>query len=650
MESSSSSAAHRRVQRISHHLYNSTVHNNVTAQPTSQAQAVLIVGGGLAGLSAAHTVLERGGRVILFDKNPFLGGNSTKATSGINGALTTAQIKLGIPDTPLTFEKDTALSASKGKTDKIHPLGKVLVWESAPAVEWLMNNFGLDLSKVSRLGGHSQPRTHRGAERFPGMTITMALMEKLEKLAEEIPEEVKIFMKSKVTKLIQDNSGTVVGVVYVDASGATKEAYGPVVIATGGYAADFADDGLLKKYRPQWLNLPTTNGEHCTGDGIKMLQQIGGGVVDLDAVQVHPTGLVHPDEPDAKVKWLAAEALRGVGGLILDNSGNRFSNDLGTRDYVTGRMWDHNKPPYRLVLNSESAKSIEWHCKHYEGRGLMKRFASGQELAKEMGIPPSQLEASFKQYNEVAKTGKDTWGKKYFDGVPYKMDDYFYVAVICPVLHYTMGGIKIDTDAAALREDGKRIPGVFGAGEVNGGIHGLNRLGGSSLLDCVVFGRVAGASAAKYLLNNFLTKGPVSSSSSGPIQSSVRFDPQAKRVSVEFSWGDAPAVSSTTTQAAPDAAKQAPAPSATAPAKPTIDRSKEFTLADIAKHNKKDDCWVAVNGDVLDTTKFLPEHPGGAKAILLYAGKDASEEFNMLHAPNVVEKYAPYTIIGKLKK
>jgi len=464
-----------------------------------------------------------------------------------------------------------------------------------------------------------------------------------------------------VTSLLQDSKGTVIGVNFTDKDGQARELYGPVVIATGGYAADFTENGLLKKYRPQWLDLPTTNGEHCTGDGIKMLQSIGGGSVDLEAVQVHPTGLVHPDDPDAKVKWLAAEALRGVGGLMFDKEGNRFCNDLGTRDYVTGRMWDHNKPPYRLVLNSVASKTIEWHCKHYEGRGLMKHFASGEALAKEMGISLDSLRKSFTEYNKIAedsKTGqsKDPWGKKYFDAVPYDVKDSFYVAVICPVLHYTMGGIKVDTDAACLREDGTVIPGVFGAGEVNGGIHGLNRLGGSSLLDCVVFGRVAGASAAKYLLQEFLkTPPPVpqSSQAQGPIQSHVRFDPQSKKISIDFLWeNEGPSVSP---QPSPPASftppkQQGEVKHSPTPTEPAPDREKIWNMTEVAKHTKPDDCWVVVNGRVLNTTKFLKDHPGGAKAILLYAGKDASEEFNMLHENSVVDRYAPFTVIGKIEK
>jgi len=162
---------------------------------------VIVVGGGLAGLSAAHTVLERGARVIVLDKNPFLGGNSTKATSGINGALTKTQISQGVPDSVEKFYEDTALSAR----DLLRPgLVKVLTGKSAPAVEWLQEKFGLDLSLLSRLGGHSFPRTHRGKERFPGMTITYALMEKLEDLAKSSPDRVRIVKKAKVTRLLRD--------------------------------------------------------------------------------------------------------------------------------------------------------------------------------------------------------------------------------------------------------------------------------------------------------------------------------------------------------------------------------------------------------------------------------------------------------------
>ncbi|KAF8906471.1 fumarate reductase [Gymnopilus junonius] len=561
---------------------------------------VIVVGGGLAGLSAAHTLLERGANVLLLDKQGFMGGNSTKATSGINGAGTEAQRELGIPDSPKIFFDDTKKSARELARDD---LIRVLTGRSGDAVDWLQTKFSLDLSKVSRLGGHSQPRTHRGDAQFPGMN----------------PERVRILKKARVSKLLKDESGAVVGVEYQH-SGKTETAYGPVILATGGYAADFTENSLLKKYRPEYWNLPTTNGEHCTGDGQKIAIAVGANAIDLEKVQVHPTGLVDPKEPDAKVKFLAAEALRGVGGLLLDSTGKRFVDELQHRDYVTGKIWENGKYPIRLVLNGPASKEIEWHCKHYVGRGLMKRFESGEALAKEFGLAPEVLKKTFEDYNQSVRTKKDPFGKKFFQG-EWKFDDIFNVAIMTPVLHYTMGGLEIDAESRVIDKSGKPIPGLFAAGEVAGGVHGANRLGGSSLLGCVVFGRVSGDSAAAYLL-------------------------QTTSAAVQKAGGRLGALVGQLSTPSPTPATAPTSAPAAAPGKAA---SGEYTAAEVAKHNKKDDIWVIIDGQVLDVTSFLPDHPGGEKAILLYAGRDATEEFNMLHDPKVIPRYAPDAVIGKVK-
>ncbi|THG96180.1 hypothetical protein EW026_g5610 [Hermanssonia centrifuga] len=562
---------------------------------------VIVVGGGLAGLSAAHTLLERGANVLMLDKQPFMGGNSTKATSGINGSGTQTQQELGIPDNSKLFFEDTKRSARELARDD---LIQVLTGRSGDAVNWLQDKFGLDLSKVARLGGHTQPRTHRGNAQFPGMVITYAQMERLEDLATEIPDRVQIKKKARVTKLLKDEQGSVIGAEYI-VGGKTETAYGPVVLATGGYAADFTEDSLLKKYRPEYYNLPTTNGDHCTGDGQKLALAIGASAIDLEKVQVHPTGLVDPNEPEAKVKFLAAEALRGVGGLLLDNEGQRFVDELQHRDFVTGKIWENGKYPIRLILNGQASQEIEWHCKHYVGRGLMKRFESGEALAKDMGLKPEVLKKTFDTYNAGVKAKKDPFGKKFFSSGEWKMNDFFNVAIMTPVLHYTMGGLEIDPESRVVGKDGKPIPGLFAAG-------------------CVVFGRVSGDSAAAYLLQRI---GPLAEKAAG------RLGAVAGHLGAEPS-------------SKPAASSSAPAKAGTSPPKAG---AKSFTKEDVAKHNKKDDCWVIVDGQVLDVTSFLPDHPGGEKAILLYAGRDATEEFNMLHDPKVIPRYAPDAVIGSLK-
>ncbi|EJD51029.1 Flavocytochrome c [Auricularia subglabra TFB-10046 SS5] len=628
---------------------------------------VIVVGGGLAGLSAAHTLLERGANVLVLDKQGFMGGNSTKATSGINGAGTGSQHELGIADSAKIFYEDTKKSAR----DLARPdLIKVLTGRSADAVHWLIDRFGLDLSKVSRLGGQSQPRTHRGSAQFPGMVITYAQLERLEDLAVSTPDRVRVLKKATVERLLTED-GKVVGVEFTH-DGQTKQERGAVILATGGYAADFTQTSFIKKFRPELYDLPTTNGEHSTGDGHKMAMAVGAQGIDLEKIQVHPTGLVDPKEPEAKVKFLAAEALRGVGGLLLDNEGQRFCDELGHRDYVTGKMWENGKFPIRLVLNGQASKDIEWHCKHYCGRGLMKRFDTGYDLAKEWGIKPEVLKKTFDEYNAIYASKKDPFGKKFFHGGEFRLDDYFNVALMTPVLHYTMGGLEIDAEARVVATDGKPIPGLFAAGEVAGGVHGANRLGGSSLLGCVVFGRVSGDSAASYVLQGASSQskatGRLGAVAGHLLETKVKIDPASSKVNLEFSWaGSQPSSSSAPSSAPAQKHAEPPAPATSGDAsKPPQASAKEekkeaaqagaggsagaYSMEEVQKHNKKDDIWVVVDGQVLDVTKFLPDHPGGEKAILLYAGRDATEEFNMLHDPKVIPRYAPESVIGTLKQ
>ncbi|KAG7102871.1 Fumarate reductase like protein [Verticillium longisporum] len=555
------------------------------------APRVIVVGGGLSGLSAAHTIYLAGGNVVVLDKQGFFGGNSTKATSGINGALTRTQVDAGVADSVKQFYDDTLKSAR----DKARPdLIKVLTYKSAAAVEWLQDVFNLDLTLVSRLGGHSQPRTHP-----------------LEELAETEPTRVQIIKKARVVSLNKDGN-TITGVKY-EHNGEEQDLDGPVVLATGGYAADFSDSSLLKQHRPDTFGLATTNGSHATGDGQKMVMAIGGNGIDMDKVQVHPTGLVDPKDPGSKWKFLAAEALRGEGGLLLNADGDRFCDELGHRDYVSGMMWkekEKNKFPIRLILNSKASNTLDFHTRHYSGRGLMKKM-TGEELAKEIGCKPEHLQKTFQTYNAIADgKQKDPWGKKFFHNLPVDINDDFHVAVMEPVLHFTMGGIEINDKAQVLNQEQKPFDGLFACGELAGGVHGANRLGGSSLLGCVVYGRVAGDTASNYLFQKALTGATGASARVGQI--SLHLDPSQ-------------------------------------PGRVTVEPPPPLALLLPATPKRLDDLWVVVKGVVMDLSNWLEEHPGGPQAIMNFMGRDATEEFEMLHDDEVIPKYAPEQVIGRVK-
>jgi len=611
-----------------------------------RCEQVIVVGGGLAGVSACNTILENGGKTLLVDKSSFCGGNSTKATSGINGAATRTQRSKNIEDSKELFTSDTLKGGAK-KPEIV----KVLCENSGADVEWLMDAFNLDLSLVARLGGHSAPRTHRGKERFPGMTITYALIQMVEKVSESC-DRARITTKSCANTLLM-NGSTCVGLTYRK-GGADFNEYGPVILASGGFGADFTSNSLLAQYRPDLMHLPTTNGEHCTGDGIKMGEAIGAKTIDLEWVQVHPTGLVKPDDPDAKIKFLAAEALRGVGGIILNKEGERFANELGRRDYVTGEMWK-NKPPFRLCLNKAASDEIIWHCKHYTGRGVMKFYESGKALAADMGVPVEKIAAVHEQHYGAAKkqekdpeggqypaypsgkthdepSGKTGSGKKFFHNIipgSQFADEPFYVAIITPVIHYCMGGLEIDANSVVLAKDtGKPIQGLYAAGEVAGGVHGNNRLGGNSLLDCVVFGRVSGKHACEWILGGDVKATDLKSLSKGGLSGEVKAS--------KFSGGS---YEDNMNESKGGAAGGGAAPAASGGV-------KGYSMDEVAKHTTEQDCWVVVNGEVLDVTNFLSSHPGGVLAIVTFAGKDATEEFNMIHPPDVIPKYAPDAIIG----
>lgn len=465
-------------------------------QPT-----VIVVGSGLAGLSAVYAALQSGARVHLLDRSPKLGGNSIKASSGINGAGTPAQEAAGVKDTQTQFYNDTARSGgARFKTASTIPgfdreaLVTRLSTESADAVRWLSDEIGVDLSVVAQLGGHGVARTHRGKGKPPGASIVLTLLDRL-----KASDNFTLLSSADVTSLLQ-HDGAVTGVAYTQ-DDTEHTLAGRVVVASGGFAGDAS---MLATYTPALAGLPSTNdprpGSHA------LLTAVGAQLLDMDSVQIHPTGFVDPATPGARLKFLAGEMLRGEGGILLSPSGSRFVNELDTRAAVSKaimdafpsvdedgtRQWD-----ITLLLDPGAAAAAASHIGFYEWKGLLRKV--------KLATLSPEVVASVRAYAAAVDAGSaDPFSRPAYGHWKLKPDAEslaqaeVYIGRITPVVHYTMGGAAIDTGGRVLRATGGGVvPGLWAAGEVTGGVHGDNRLGGNSLLECVVFGLAAGNGAAR---------------------------------------------------------------------------------------------------------------------------------------------------------
>jgi flavocytochrome c len=410
-------------------------------QPLPIADAI-VVGSGLAGLTAALTILDRGGTVLIVEKEPIMGGNSNKASSGINGCCWDQQhqthpVSSATNDTLELFMQDTLRSAGTVADEE---LIETLVTHSAPTLDWLQERVGVDLTApLVILGGHSRKRTHRPNVGFVGAEIMNAMETAIRSF--EMDGSVQILVGHKVTRIIQDTHGTVKGVEVESVEESSYENTPPqnlllrsdhVILATGGFASDRSQNSLLRQYRPELQNMAATAGTFSTGDGIHLAEQLQAATRDMEKIQIHPTGFVDPTDPRNPQKVLAAELLRGVGGILLNSRGERFANELGTRDYVTDRMLQHDDefrrrrtwnpdtpiPQFDLLLSSTAAKNAEKHVDTYMRKGLIHKFYGINELARNLQVSQDRLASTIRDY-QLAAMGEreDAFGRSAFENV-----------------------------------------------------------------------------------------------------------------------------------------------------------------------------------------------------------------------------------------
>jgi len=446
---------------------------------TSKSADIVVIGAGGAGMTAAIQAAQDGAtNVVIIEKTAMAGGNTTRATGGLNASETTFQDRDAIEDSNQLFIDDTMKG---GKNINDLSLVTYMAENSAEALYWV-NDLGADLTVVGLFGGASVKRIHRPSDTSAvGPVLVKTLMSQIEKL------NIPVFYNTKADEILTDENGAVSGVKVTDENGTYTINCKAVVVATGGFGAN---SEMVEKYNPSLTGFGTTNVAAATGDGIAMGTAIGAATVDMEQIQTHPT--VHPE-----TQTMYTEAVRGNGAILVNKEGARFTNEMGTRDVVSAAILEQTDGQAWLVFDHAvrtSLKAIEGYIK----AGIVTEAATIEELATAIGADPATLSATMTKFaDDVTNGNADEFGR---EGLELPLTEgNFYACLVAPAIHHTMGGLKINTAGEVLNEEGNAIAGLFAAGEVTGGVHGANRLGGNAVTDIVVFGRTAGTSANAYV-------------------------------------------------------------------------------------------------------------------------------------------------------
>ena len=506
--------------------YKTAVENDAAAEDSTVDADVVVVGAGGAGMTAAITAAAEGKSVVILESQSMVGGNSVRATGGMNAGKTVYQDEnefgesAGVEKTLKTAaekyaDNETITALAKTVSEQwaayqANPTGyfdsvelmeldtmiggkgindpelvETLCANSADAIDWL-DEHGITLHNVSSFGGASVKRIHRPVN-AEGKTVSVGsymiplLQENCEKAG------VKMMLDTTATEILTDANGAAVGVKATGASGETVTVNAKaVVLASGGFGANL---DMVVKYKPELKGFMTTNAPGIQGQGIEMAQAIGAATVDMDQIQIHPT-------VEANTAALITEGLRGDGAILINEEGQRFIDEVGTRDVVSAAEIAQTGSYSWLVVDQAMADASSV-IQGYIKKGYTVTGSTYEELGKAMGVDAAAFAETMEKWNGYVEAKNDPdFGRTSFAN-PLNAAPYYAVKVTAGV-HHTMGGLKINANTEVLNEKGEVIPGLFAAGEVTGGVHGANRLGGNAVADFTVFGRIAGAAASDY--------------------------------------------------------------------------------------------------------------------------------------------------------
>lgn len=506
--------------------YKTAVEKTGSAEDSTVEADVVVVGAGGAGMTAAITAAGEGKSVVILESQSMVGGNSVRATGGMNAGKTVYQDEnefgesAGVEKTLKTAaekyaDNETITALAKTVSEQwaayqANPTGyfdsvelmeldtmiggkgindpelvETLCANSADAIDWL-DEHGITLHNVSSFGGASVKRIHRPVN-AEGKTVSVGsyMIPLLEENCKKAG--VQILLNTTANEILTDANGAAAGIKATGSTGETVTVNAKaVVLTTGGFGANL---DMVVKYKPELKGFMTTNAAGIQGQGIEMAEAIGAATVDMDQIQIHPT-------VEANTAALITEGLRGDGAVLINAEGKRFIDEVGTRDVVSAAEIAQTGSYSWLVVDQAMADASSV-IQGYIKKGYTVTGATYEELGKAMGVDAAAFAETMEKWNGYVEAKNDPdFGRTSFAN-PLNTAPYYAVKVTAGV-HHTMGGLKINANTEVLNEKGEVIPGLFAAGEVTGGVHGANRLGGNAVADFTVFGRIAGAAASDY--------------------------------------------------------------------------------------------------------------------------------------------------------
>ena len=503
----------------------------VPAQQIELTTDVLILGGGGAGVSAAISAAAEGSEVLVVEKTAALGGNTILSGGGYNAYDAARDLNMQISEQqlqtvdelldkePVNEEHEELIETVRKQLDEYRASASETLFDSvelhalqtydagdylgdpeliltfcqraADGVQWLEDYCGIVWQdELGTMVGGLWPRAHYVEGAKSGQGYFAAFTRTIEE--NELP--VEFLMETRAQELLVED-GRIVGAKATGADGTeyTIRAESGVVLATGGFAANME---MCMKYKPELLpTLKNSNSAAMTGDGIVMAEAIGANLVDMDQIQCFPSSDAYNGSTSG-----------GVGGtLYINKEGVRFVDESARRDVLTAAALEQTDGQFYVIADVNGAGIDENGLNSY-GQKVEDLIAQGKvfeadtlgELAEQLELDPEVFTASVERWNEIVASGEDTdFGRVAFTDTAAVLEAPFYASFRSPAVHHTMGGVQVDAETRVMDTEGNVIPGLYAAGEVTGGFHGSNRVGGNAVPDAISNGRAAGLAAAQ---------------------------------------------------------------------------------------------------------------------------------------------------------